>query len=423
MDKMMDNPWFLRITALLFAMLLFLTIKSGEENTNAGASGSSRDIIRDVPVEVFYDDDNLIVTGVPKTVDLTISGPSPLVQSAKQLRDFSVFVDLRHLNMGEHANVKVQIENVSDKLEVSLDPGYIVVNIEERISQNFDVEPEMNNRLLEENFVITGMKSEPKTVVVTGPKSVIESIAFVKATVTGDPGINKTFTKEATVSVLDSNLRKLSVTIEPQKVNVKVEIEEYSKEIPVTLQQKGEPIEGVTINDVTPKSSTVRVYGNKAKIDELDEIIMEVDVSKLEKTETFNVKIPVPDGVSRLSKSEIEVKVDVTSAPPVKEEDPTEEEGSAQQSSREFANLDVEVRGLDNQEKASFIEPEKGQVLLTVRGESPYLASLNVEDFKLYVDASDVKTGENKLNVMVEGLKSGSWTVSMPLITMHVENA
>jgi YbbR domain-containing protein len=41
MDKMMDNPWFLRITALLLAMLLFLTIKSGDENTNVGPSGTS----------------------------------------------------------------------------------------------------------------------------------------------------------------------------------------------------------------------------------------------------------------------------------------------------------------------------------------------------------------------------------------------
>lgn len=421
MDKMMDNPWFLRITALLLAMLLFLTIKSGEENTNAGASGNSRDIIRDVPVEVFYDDNNLIVTGVPKTVDLTISGPSALVRSAKQLRDFSVFVDLRQLDMGEHANVKVQVENVSDKLEVSLDPGYIVVNIEERISQKFDVEPEMNNRLLAENFVITGMSSDPKTVVVTGPKSVIESIAFVKATVTGEPGIDKTFTKEANVSVLDSNLRKLSVAIEPQQINVKVEVEEYSREIPITLKRKGEPMEGVTINNLTPFSSSVRVFGSKASIDELEEIIVEVDVSKLEDSETLTIKIPVPDGVSSLSKTEIEVRADVTPAPVI-EEDP-EEEDSAQLESRDFADLDVEIRGLDNQQKASFIEPENGQVLITVRGENSYLDSLNKEDFKLYVDASNATNGENKLDVKVEGPENVTWTVSVPLITMQVERA
>ena len=420
MDKMMDNPWFLRITALLLAMLLFLTIKSGDESTNAGASGSSRDVIRDVPVEVFYDDESLVVTGVPKTVDMTISGPSALVRSAKQLRDFSVFVDLRNLNMGEHANVKLQIENVSDKLDVSLDPGSIVVSIEERISREFDVDPEINNRLLAENFIVTGMKSDPKTVLVTGPKSVIESISFVKATVTGEKGLNKTFTKEATVSVLDSNLRKLAVEIEPQQVNIKVEIEEYSKEVPVIFLQTGNPLEGVTINDVEPKSTTVRAYGSKDIIDELEEIIVDVDVSKLEASKTFNVKIPVPEGVSRLSKPEIEVKVDVTPAP-VEEENPDED--SAQVKAREFANIDVEIRGLNERDKATFIQPQNGQILLTIRGEDPYLNSLSVDDFKLYVDASEAANGENKLDVKVEGPENVTWTLSIPVVTMQVERA
>jgi YbbR domain-containing protein len=420
MDKMMDNPWFLRITALLLAMLLFLTIKSGDESTNAGASGSSRDVIRDVPVEVFYDDDSLVVTGVPKTVDMTISGPSALVRSAKQLRDFSVFVDLRDLNMGEHANVKLQIENVSDKLDVSLDPGYIVVNIEERISREFDVDPEINNRLLAENFIVTGVKSDPKTVLVTGPKSVIESISFVKATVTGEKGLNKTFTKEATVSVLDSNLRKLAVEIEPQQVNIKVEIEEYSKEIPVRFSQTGNPLEGVTINGVEPKSTTVRAYGSKDIIDELEEIIVDVDVSKLEASKTFNVKIPVPEGVSRLSKSEIEVKVDVTPAP-VEEENLDED--SAQVKAREFANIDIEIRGLNEQDRATFVQPQNGQILLTIRGEDPYLNSLSVDDFKLYVDASEAASGENKLDVKVEGPENVTWTLSIPVVTMQVERA
>ncbi|MFX3672885.1 MAG: YbbR-like domain-containing protein [Paenisporosarcina sp.] len=419
MDKMMDNPWFLRITALLLAMLLFLTIKTGDENTNAGPSGSTRDIIRDVPIEVFYDDENLVVTGVPKTVDLTISGPSPLVQSAKQLRDFTVFLDLRNLNMGEHANVKLQIENVSDKLDVSLDPGFVVVNIEEKISREFDVEPELNDRLLAENFIVTSMKADPKTILVTGPKSVIESISFVKATVTEDQGINKTFTKTSLVSVLDSNLRKLAVVIEPQQVDVKVEIEEYSKEIPVTLKQTGQPLDGVTINDVETKSTTVRAFGSKAIIDELEEIIVDVDISKLEASKTFNVKIPIPEGVSRLSKEELEVKVDVT---PVPVEEKTEED-SAQVEAREFANLDVEVRGLNKQNKASFIQPQNGQILLTVRGEDSYLNSLSIDDFKLYVDASDAAPGENKLDVKVEGPENVTWTVSIPIVTMQVERA
>lgn len=313
MDKMMDSPWFLRITALLLAMLLFLTIKSDEENLNAATNGKTTDIIRDVPVEVYYDDDNLVVTGVPETVDMTIEGPTSDVQTAKQLEDFTVFVDLRSMNMGEH-DVMLQVENVSDQLQVTLDPAYIEVNIEEKVTRELLVDPEFNDRLLAENFVVTTMKSDPQRIQVTGAKSIIDSISFVKATVSGDQGIDKTFTKEASVKVLDKDLSKLNVAIEPEVVNVTIEIEEYSKEIPITLRQTGKPKEGVTVNELKPSFGNVRVYGNRAAIDALSVMVVDVDVSKLEESKQLTVKIPLPKGVSRISENQIEVEADVTPA-------------------------------------------------------------------------------------------------------------
>lgn len=314
MDKMMDSPWFLRITALLLAMLLFLTIKADDENLNAATTGSMTDVIRDVPVEVYYDDGNLVLTGVPETVDMTIVGPTSIVQTAKQLQDFTVFVDLRDLNMGEH-NIMLQVENVSDKLQVRLDPAYIEVNIEERITREVRVDPEFNERLLAEDYILTGMKSDPERVKVTGARSIIDSISFVKATVTGEQDLTKTFTQESSVKVLDKDLSKLNVTIEPQQVNVTIDIEEYSKEVPITLRQTGAAIDGVTINNLTASFAMLRAYGNRDDIDALDEIVVDVDISKLEDSKKLTLKIPQPKGVTRFSEPEIKVDADVTPAP------------------------------------------------------------------------------------------------------------
>ena len=417
MDKLMASPWFLRITALLLAMLLFLSAKSGDESLNAANSGNMTDIIRDIPVEVYYDDDNLVVTGVPETVDMTIEGPTSFVQTAKQLKDFTVFVDLRNLNMGEH-EVMVQVENLYEKVESKLDPAYIEVNIEEKVTRELRVDPEFNERLLAENFVVTSMKSSPERVQITGAKSVIESISYVKATVGGDQGLNETFTQEASVKVLDKDLSKLNVTIEPAEVEVTVEIEEYSREIPISLQQSGTIKDGVVINELTPKTKTVRVFGNKAVIDSLDTLPLDVDVSTLEKSGTIKVKIPVPKGVSRISKEEIEVAADVTPAP-VDEE--IIEDDSALIESRNFEDVNIVVRGLTESDSYSFLEPENGQLLVTVKGLNTYLDALEEKDFQLYVDASDALAGENQLDVQVEGLEDGTWTVSSPTITVNVE--
>lgn len=427
MDKMMDSPWFLRITALLLAMLLFFTIKTDEENLNAATNGSMTDVIRDIQIEVYYDDDNLVVTGVPETVDMTIEGPSSIVQTAKQLQDFKVFVDLRQLNIGEH-DVMLQVENVSDKLQVRLDPAYIEVNIEEKITRELRVDPEFNERLLAENYIVTGMKADPDRIQITGAKSVVESISFVKATVVGDDGIDKTFTQAASVKVLDKELSKLNVTIEPEQINVTVEIEEYSKEVPITLRQIGSPKDGVTINELTTEIVNVRTFGNKLAIDALKQIVVDVDVSDLESSKQFKVKIPQVKGVSRFAIPQIEVKADVSAAP---NEGATPEESAQIErqkeeinvSVRNFEDVHVEVRGLNERDRFLFVQPKNGQINLTIHGENSIVTNLTASDFQVFVDASEVKNGEHLLNVTVEGPGEVTWTVSIPSITVDVLRA
>ncbi|WP_249646235.1 CdaR family protein, partial [Lysinibacillus sp. D3C2_S12] len=81
------------------------------------------------------------------------------------------------------------------------------------------------------------------TVYVTGAKSALESISYVKATVTGEQGLTQSFSQEAAVKVLDRDLNKLDVTIEPETVKVQVDIVEYSREIPVVLRETGQAAE------------------------------------------------------------------------------------------------------------------------------------------------------------------------------------
>src|SRR6185437_8895050 len=136
----------------------------------------TRDVIRDVPVDVFYDNENLVVTGVPETVNLRIEGPANLVQTTKLLKDFNLRVDLSSLPMGQHS-VQIQHENISGKLQVQIDPATVNVVIEEKITKSFKVDPEINERLLAEDFNVVKKEVIPATIEVTGAKSVIESIS------------------------------------------------------------------------------------------------------------------------------------------------------------------------------------------------------------------------------------------------------
>ncbi|MDW0116795.1 CdaR family protein [Sporosarcina thermotolerans] len=423
MDKFMDRPWFLRFTALALAIILFFSVKAEDEKTNGSSIGEAVDIIKGVPLEVYYDEENYVVTGAPKTVDVTIKGPSSLVQSAKLLRDFTLKVDLRPELLGRHT-LKIQTENLSDKLDVKLEPGTVEVLYEEKITQTFRVDPELNERLLAEDFNVVKMEVEPARIEVTGAKSVIEAISFVKVSATGDKGINKSFNQKARVRVLDRDLNKLDVKIVPEEVTVKVEIEEYNTEVPIVLRQRGIAGEDVTIDSIYTDAKTIRLHGPKKVLDSIKEIVVDVDISKIKESGSLELNVQKPKGVSQISLDKIRVNITATvksvEDPPEVSMDPADVENVT----KEFKDIPVDVRGLDSRFKSVFREPENGMVDLTVTAKPDVINALSIANFKVSVDASKTDSeGEYIYPLIVEAPENIAWKLSEDEVTMEVKLA
>ncbi|MEK5233854.1 CdaR family protein [Lysinibacillus sp. FSL K6-0232] len=330
MDKMMDSPWVLRIIALFLAFLLFFSVRTELSPINKTTSNEQKDVIHDVPVDVYYDNENFIVTGLPETVDVTIEGPMALVLKTKASKDFSVFVDLSNLLMGEH-DVNLQYENISEKLDVTLDPETVRVNIEEKVTQEFRVDPEMNSRLIEEGYILKDMVADPPTVYITGAKSAIESISYVKATVTGEQGLKQSFSQEAAVKVLDRDLNKLDVIIEPETVKVQIDIGEYSRELPVVIRETGKAANNITINSLTLTPKTMKVYGKKSIIDALADIPVTVDLSTITESKTYEIDVKLPDGVTKVSDKKVKVEADITRTEQLEPQEQQEQQGQQQE--------------------------------------------------------------------------------------------
>ncbi|WP_108307975.1 CdaR family protein [Metalysinibacillus jejuensis] len=312
MDKMIDSPWVLRITSLALAILLFFSVRSEINSNERLTVNEQEDVIRDVPVEVYYDKDNVIVAGIPSVVDVRIKGPTQDVLKVKASRDFKVFMDLNRLLIGEHT-VKLQYENISRKLDVELDPGTADIVIEERVTKEFKVEAEMNRQTIAEGYVLKGLTVEPANVFITGAKSAIDSISYVKATVAGDAS-KENFTQDADVRVLDKELNKLDVEVNPKTVNVAIEISEYSRDIPINLIQKGKVKADLQLDEIKAEQRFITVYGAKSIVDAITTIDVSVDVSKFIESKTYTVPVAKPEGVSKLGTEAIKVKVQISKA-------------------------------------------------------------------------------------------------------------
>lgn len=431
MDKFMDSPWFLRLTALVLALILFFSVQAEQEKKMRSASGETIDVIRDVPVEVFYDQQNLVVTGVPETIDVEIEGPQNIVQSTRLSKDFTALVDLTNLPLGEHY-VMIQYENISDKLSVRSDPSRIKVKIEEMITATFSVEAELNEQSIGEEHYVSTIDVNPKQVQVTGAKSIIESIEYVKVSIDVEKGVTKSFEQKARVRVLDKDLNKLDVSIEPQEVSVQVEIEQFSKSLPLKMTQVGEAVPGVTIRSMTLDATSATVFGSKKDLERLNELFVEVDLSKVKNSGALKMPIRIPEGASRVEPETVQVNVQVDVDETIMEPETNEEveveaevesdvaSDKEQEISKKLSHLPVQIEGLDEHYEANVISPSTAT--LTITGHKSKLERLNSSNFKLYVDASSIhRVGQSRLPVQVQGPNDVKWALDVQELMITVE--
>ena len=320
MDKIFDSPWALRITSLIFAVALFFYVQSLTNDGRESNSSLQADILIDVPLEVYYDETNLIVTGLPETVDIKIEGPMQSVMQAKLLKDYKAFVDLNSLLIGEHS-VTIQTENFSEKLTVTVDPKIVPITIEERITQEFRVEPELNSRQIADYLVLDSMEVLPQRVMITGAKSVIDSISYVKASVKNDESIQASFKKESNVVVLNKDLNKLDVVIEPQRVEVSVNVKPYTREIPLVLETTGAAEENeIDINNLTLLQNTVEVTGPKKILDALTEVVAQIDLDTITSSGEYEVTLLLPESVTKLKEDAVLIEATLPNTRTVEEQ-------------------------------------------------------------------------------------------------------
>ncbi|OKL35738.1 CdaR family protein [Domibacillus mangrovi] len=313
MDKFIESKWFVRVVALLLAFLLYVSLnfddfELAQRIDNSGQETS--EVLTNVPVQAYYDTENLYISGLPKQVRVELSGPKSLIESAKRLRDFRLYADMTGLELGTH-QVAIKHENFSDKLKVSIQPAAVEVSIEERVTKTYSVKPEFNDSALAEGYQVDTVTVAPQEVKVTGSQSDIEKIAFVKAALTSGQQIDEETTATANVQVLDGDLNKLDVKIEPETVQMSISVKNPSKKVEIKAVPKGEPPTGIKIVSLEPDIEEVTVYGKEMVLEELVELTIPVDVSSVTKDTTMTVPIELGNGINFTSPQVVKVKVTV----------------------------------------------------------------------------------------------------------------
>ncbi|MFF2854016.1 MULTISPECIES: YbbR-like domain-containing protein [unclassified Peribacillus] len=445
MDKFTNSAWFMRIVAFALAALLFISINFEMESDKKSLGLStapeiSTETIENVPVEVYYDRENLVVSGVPETVDVTLKGAKSLLINAKNQRDFKVYVDLSDpaISMGDRT-VTFKISDLNEKLVATIDPEYAEVNVQERVTKEFSVEAEYNSSLLEEGYTAGQPTVSPKTVKITGAKDAIEQISYVKANLEISKGLNETVNGKATVKALDRDLNKLDVTIEPSTVSVSLKVSIPSKTVSIAPKQTGKAKDGIRITSMSVDPKEVTLFGSETDLEKIDVVNLPVNISKIDGDTELELDLDKPESVQKMSLGKAKVRirtekvdVDEENAEPVVEEKKPETEQKQEEQvvkeeekedepaaieSKTFNNIQIVPVGIQDDQNA---ELESDVTSITLLGEADDLKKITKDDINLTVDVSNLDEGTHDVDLAVTVPEGVEWELDSKTISVTI---
>lgn len=368
MEKIYNNPWFIKIVALAFAILLFTYVNSsnnrGQTTSSVdGLSATTTDTILDVPIVVEIDQDNYYVTGFPETVSVNISGPSSIVLNTKTTKNFDIVAaDLDSLGVGTHT-IELVAEGLSPQLDYKVLPEEVTITIEEKKVETFSVDVEFDDSLIEDDFEAGTPTIDYETVELTGTASTIDQVAEVKVVVNEEEGVKEDIVQTLPVLVSDADGKELDVELNPSEVTVTIPVNPIKKEVPIVLNQTGTADTDLNyelgINNQS--TSTVSVKADDEMLSSLSSYPVDIDVTDISETTTQLIEVPLLEGVESVNPEKIDVTITVTKKNSQGNEQSTTETNnesssssdSSSSSSSSSSSESMQIEGEESQSKSS----------------------------------------------------------------------
>ena len=390
-EKFINKKQTLIVLSLIFAFAVFVLV---DQNSNT-ILNKSAEVLYNQPVTAEYNEEAYVIEGLPETVDITLIGRTSDLYLARQYTSsLSVSVDLRGLTPGSH---KVKLNYTQGlkalkSIDYKIDPSSANIVVYEKVSETRELDYDILHKdKLDNTLILDSVDLSRNDVIIKGASYKLKQVATVKALVDIDDINNPkvgTFTlKEIPLIAYDSDGKPVDVEIVPNSIDAQIKITSPSKEVALQIIPKGDLAFGKSIKEFTPSISKVTIYGDESVINSIESIPVEIDVTNLSSSKTFNVNIDKPSGVRSISSKTVSIKVTLYDV-----------------ITKEFTNMGISVENLNSNFKAYAINKEDREVTVVVKGSSNVVNNLDSKTIKVTVDLSSYTTpGEYDVDVKVTG--------------------
>jgi YbbR domain-containing protein len=372
-------------------------------------------VLYDQPVTANYNEEEYVVEGLPKTVDITMIGNKANLYLANQLPTQTVVVDLSDLGVGSY-DVDLKYKQAITSVQYKLDPSTVRVTISPKKSRTMNVTEEvmnlsdLNSELSVRSIQLYKLKTNEEDlgtkeqaddritineVIVKGKEETINQVATVKALVDvnklTDPQVGENLLRganEVPIVAYDSNGKKLDVELVPSTVRAVVNIESPSKEVPIVVVPKGieNIVFGKSIEKITQSSETVTLYGKQEALDNINNIEVEIDVTNLNGNKKFTETLKKPKNIRKLSVSTVNIDVSL-----------------GDESSKEISGVKLSARNLSNDYVVQVSNDSVNEIPVILKGVESVINGIKSTEIEAYVDLKDYQEGTHDVKVKVVG--------------------
>ncbi len=384
-----------------------LTREKVFQNVSVGVTGETTLKSRGY---IVMDDIEALLPGVRMVVEVTqqnynrVSGTS-----------YSPHIDVTDVQGVGENELNVSFSSQLYGPVISCEPSSIVVNVERYITRRVPVVLELVGEA-PEGVYLDSYKTDPTMLSVSGPQSLVSSVARAAAKLDLSALTLERAEDRAAVDVTLQNAKgepvaSDKITITNQTVitdSIVVETELVpSREIPLNLDAfvKGEPAPGYELVAITADQTALSVAARQETLDGIEFLTTDqpMDISGADQDVSGYVRLKRLTGVENTLPTEIAVTAEIR--------EKTIE--------RTLRNVDVEIDGLSAGQKAAL---SSRQTTVQLTGPYTFIDALAREEVRLFVDVSGLEAGEHVLPVQIhiDNAQAFTCALSTPQITVTI---
>ena len=330
---------------------------------------------------------------------------SKKIRDKIKVTDISAVADLQQAvsldtNPVMPITVTCSVPGVSSN-DIKVTPQNLSVNLDEKETQEFVVNVSRGDTKPGKDYEVGSLTANPEKVRITGPKTLVNKIDKVNATIELD-GNTQDFTQDVNLTIIDKNQEALSdsemnsLRIENNaKVVVTARLWKIRQGVGISASYVGTPADGYEVGSVKTVPDTISVAGSTEGLESLaennnvitipaDSIDISGESKDVEKKISLNNLLP--DNVKLTSDSSEDVWVTVNILPV---------------GSKEFdiPTKNIEVKNKPDDLQVTF---ETAQIELRIKSDTKNMDDLDAKkDIKLSIDLDGKKEGNYEVPVKV----------------------